>query len=244
MDSAGLLSSKAGTSDPFVTLTLGDQTEKTSVLKGTLTPVWKQRYHFVADNAAEPLVIQVDDYDALSGADFMGAAVVPHSAFSHGPTRRWVKLTDRKGREDKDRGEVELFLRHVHNPELALEDDAPDDLSKPANEIRITLIRAKDLPVMDAGLIGKGSSDPLVEFSADGEKATSSVKKKTLSPMWREKFALQAEDGTLNVDVYDYDAMSGNDLIGRFDVPLSSLADRQPHREWHEIAVGAGLSPQ
>ena len=87
---------------------------------------------------------------------------------------------------------------------------------EPPNELLVTLVRAKNLAVMDQAMIpgtgGKagGSSDPVVTLRVmpGGHTMTSTTKMKNLTPVWRERFELAAPDvgGTaLELVVDDYD---------------------------------------
>ena len=67
-------------------------------------------------------------------------------------------------------------------------DEPPELRKKPPNELQITLWGARDLPVMDLR-----SSDPVVKMSCCHERARSTVKKKSLNPIWNEKFTLRGD---------------------------------------------------
>ena len=83
------------------------------------------------------------------------------------------------------------------------------------NELHVYLVRARDLEVMDSGLLGKGSSDPIVVLDVMGTSRKSTQKKKELNPVWLESFSWPVEDdeAILEVVVEDYD-MTGNDFMG------------------------------
>ena len=83
------------------------------------------------------------------------------------------------------------------------------------NELHVYLVRARDLEVMDSGLLGKGSSDPIVVLDVMGTSHKSTQKKKELNPVWLESFSWPVEDdeAVLEVTVEDYD-MTGNDFMG------------------------------
>ena len=83
---------------------------------------------------------------------------------------------------------------------------------------------------MDSSPIGKGSPDPVV------------FKKKCPDPAWGESWALPADtaDGILEVVLEDYDALSGNDFIGKLLLPLSKLRGRAPLRRWFPLGDQAG----
>ncbi|KAJ1446322.1 C2 domain-containing protein, partial [Pelagophyceae sp. CCMP2097] len=96
---------------------------------------------------------------------------------------------------------------------------------------------------MDKYLFGKGgSSDPRVRFRVleTDMKCASTVKRKTLNPVWREcfAFALEASDGaaTLRVECEDHDDLSSADAMGTVDIDIAP-ARFQRRRQWHKLSV-------
>jgi Ca2+-dependent lipid-binding protein len=81
----------------------------------------------------------------------------------------------------------------------------------------------RDLPKMDRF----GKSDPYVVLELEGTKFTTSVKKRTLNPIWRETFTLNIADSnaTLRVTAYDWDFAEAPDLMGSFGVDVQDLID-------------------
>ena len=79
IDAVGLAAAdKAGTSDPFVTVTIGTKEEKTGVKKETLNPIWDETLRiFNVDTEAERIEIAVWDHDSWGDSDFLGIVVVP-----------------------------------------------------------------------------------------------------------------------------------------------------------------------
>ena len=86
-----------------------------------------------------------------------------------------------------------------------------------ANSLLITLVRCRNLPVMDTGVFG-GSSDPYCIIKVGDEQVKSTVRKKDLNPVWVESFELPNSDKDAKVvfEVLDYDAYGTSDPIGRF----------------------------
>ena len=91
-------------------------------------------------------------------------------------------------------GRVEFALRWIHNPELVVmlpEQITRDEVhpDEEANSLLITLVRCRNLPVMDTGVFG-GSSDPYCIIKVGDEQVKSTVRKKDLNPVWVESFEL------------------------------------------------------
>eukprot|EP00462_Mataza_sp_D1_P019996 CAMPEP_0175130052 /NCGR_PEP_ID=MMETSP0087-20121206/5801_1 /TAXON_ID=136419 /ORGANISM="Unknown Unknown, Strain D1" /LENGTH=240 /DNA_ID=CAMNT_0016412245 /DNA_START=179 /DNA_END=901 /DNA_ORIENTATION=- len=64
-----------GFSDPYAVFTLGTQTLKTSVVKKTLNPEWKDTV-VLSWNGTDQLQCDVYDWDAMSADDFLGGASI------------------------------------------------------------------------------------------------------------------------------------------------------------------------
>ena len=97
------------------------------------------------------------------------------------------------------------------------------------NELTVIVMKAHDLAVMDAKLFGKGSSDPYVMLSCEGQNHTSTVVHKCLDPVWEEGFTFAAFDerAVLDLRMMDRDGLSSDDFMGAARVPLASLRDKK-----------------
>ncbi|MCL7042890.1 hypothetical protein MKW94_018059 [Papaver nudicaule] len=64
------------TSDPYVILSLGQQSMKTRVIKSSLNPVWNERLMLSIPDPVPPLKLQVYDKDTFTTDDHMGEAEI------------------------------------------------------------------------------------------------------------------------------------------------------------------------
>ncbi|KAI3849131.1 hypothetical protein MKW92_003740 [Papaver armeniacum] len=64
------------TSDPYVILSLGQQSMKTRVIKSSLNPVWNERLMLSIPDPIPPLKLQVYDKDTFTTDDHMGEAEI------------------------------------------------------------------------------------------------------------------------------------------------------------------------
>lgn len=64
------------TSDPYVILSLGNQSVKTRVIKNNLNPVWNEKLMLSIPDTIPPLKLLVYDKDTFSTDDFMGEAEI------------------------------------------------------------------------------------------------------------------------------------------------------------------------
>ncbi|CAN6546012.1 unnamed protein product [Malus baccata var. baccata] len=130
------------TSDPYVILTLGQQTLRTTVIKSNLNPVWNEELMLSVPEQFGPLQLQVFDYDTFSADDIMGEAEVDlqpliTSAMAFGDAGmfgnmqigKWLKSNDNALIDDstvnivdgKVKQELSLKLQNVECGELDLE---------------------------------------------------------------------------------------------------------------------------
>ncbi|KAH8046599.1 hypothetical protein JL721_12360 [Aureococcus anophagefferens] len=180
----------------------------------------------------------------------MGELNIPLEPLKKQRTRAWHPLqADAEGKHKSSNvcGEVELVLYWTYNDALDfdpfLEEDAFPE--KPSNELRIGLAQGRNLAIKDKDLFGSGgSSDPRVIFTVDGTelKATSTCKKKTLNPRWKEIFVLPYTRGPedsqppfLTVTCEDVDELTSADFMGRVQIELDPLLDHKRSRAWHAL---------
>ncbi|KAE7996069.1 hypothetical protein FH972_000818 [Carpinus fangiana] len=129
-------------SDPYVILTLGQQTVQTTVVRSNLNPVWNQELMLSVPQRFGPLKLRVFDHDTFSSDDIMGEAEVDlqpliTSAMAFGDAGmfgdmqigKWLKSHDNALIDDstvnivdgKVKQEVALKLQNVESGELYLE---------------------------------------------------------------------------------------------------------------------------
>ncbi|KAK1942749.1 Extended synaptotagmin-3 [Phytophthora citrophthora] len=94
--------------------------------------------------------------------------------------------------------------------------------------VRIVLFKCQDLAAADMDVVG-GKSDPYVVFTLGGATKKSSCIMNDLNPQWSppEKFEFEVdewENEFLIAQVFDYDRLSKDDLIGSAVIPLTLYA--------------------
>ncbi|XP_043688571.1 ADP-ribosylation factor GTPase-activating protein AGD12-like isoform X3 [Telopea speciosissima] len=129
-------------SDPYVVLTLGQQTVQTQVIKSNLNPVWNEDLMLSVPQNFGAVKLQVYDYDTFSADDIMGVAEIDiqpliTSAMAFGDPNmfgnmqigKWLKSHDNALLEDsiinivdgKVKQGVLLKLQNVECGDLELE---------------------------------------------------------------------------------------------------------------------------
>eukprot|EP01112_Ceratiomyxa_fruticulosa_P021687 TRINITY_DN7719_c0_g1_i1.p1 TRINITY_DN7719_c0_g1~~TRINITY_DN7719_c0_g1_i1.p1 ORF type:complete len:647 (+),score=138.87 TRINITY_DN7719_c0_g1_i1:103-1941(+) len=95
----------------------------------------------------------------------------------------------------------------------------------------VKVLEAKGLPSADSN----GFSDPYVKLCLNNnEKTAQKTKtiKRTLNPLWAEKFEFANAEGTLNITVKDWNALGRGSVLGTADVALSDFKDGKPAQKW------------
>ncbi|KAL7589694.1 hypothetical protein Lser_V15G36387 [Lactuca serriola] len=109
--------------------------------------------------------------------------------------------------------------------QIPILDSSLGAVKKPVGVLHVKVIRATKLMKMDI----LGLSDPYVKLKLSGEMLPSkktTIKKKTLNPVWNETFKLVVKDPqaqTLQVNVFDWDKVGSHDRLGMQVVPLKIL---------------------
>ncbi|KAJ1460925.1 C2 domain-containing protein, partial [Pelagophyceae sp. CCMP2097] len=247
--------SAGGSSDPVATFAVrgsGGASVRSSVRKKTLSPDWMEDFDLEAEEDGSRLLeFTLEDAD-VGRREFMGQFQIDLDAGRGGEVKRaWHALLDKDG--GPAMGRVDLALRWVHDPsrviQLPFSQREAHPLKAP-NLLRVFLIRARGLAVMDRNLLSKGgSSDPVVSFEMrghGGKRQTSKVKKKCLAPKWLESFEVDCDeaDGFVDFTVEDYDRARGNDFMGTFSVDVHDLVSRQTCRRWHNLCNADGTAAQ
>ncbi|KAJ7947394.1 ADP-ribosylation factor GTPase-activating protein AGD12 [Quillaja saponaria] len=129
-------------SDPYVILTLGNQTVQTTIVKSNLNPVWNEELMLSVPQIYGSIKLRVFDHDTFSADDIMGEAEIDlqpliTSAMAFGDAGmfgnmqigKWLKSNDNALIDDstvnivdgKVKQEVSLKLQNVESGELELE---------------------------------------------------------------------------------------------------------------------------
>ncbi|XP_043206426.1 multiple C2 and transmembrane domain-containing protein-like isoform X13 [Amphibalanus amphitrite] len=239
----------SGTSDPYVKFKLGGKVVcKSKIVYKTLNPLWDEWFQIPIDDPYVPLQIKVYDHDWGMNDDFMGEAELDLSTLE--PNREQemtLNLSDSV--KSGEQGSITLAANLVpkskeEREQLAGAGSRSTDSKKLKNQqwssvVTIVLVEAKDLMAMDS----EGTSDPYVKLRLGAEKYKSKVQDRTLTPRWLEQFDMHLYDSgsqILEIEVFDHDARSKDDFMGKTTVDISKLEREKTHRLWCELEDGAG----
>lgn len=233
-----------GSSDPYVKVYIcpsKSRTCETKVFRNTLNPVFNEQFKFQINKPSllkSTAVMQVFDFNRFSKHNIIGELRVTLSNVDWNHVmEEWQELAEPAKFEEEELGEICFSLRYVPT----------------AGKLSVVILEAKNLKSMDIG----GSSDPYVkvQLSLDKrkwKKRKTSIKKKTLNPYYNESFTFdvsfeQIQRVNLVISVWDHDAMTRNDAMGKIFLgcdasgnQLRHWADmlsnpRRPVAQWHTL---------
>eukprot|EP01038_Epipyxis_sp_PR26KG_P004421 gene4421-6250_t len=259
---------KSGTSDPYAVVGLIDvagrdiknESNRSKLIQATLTPQWKETFNYGMSydlNATDNLPsISVNLFHKaqFSVSDTrMGTAVISLDSIdpSGASSDLWVPL-EVSGTMKTVSGEVHVKVKFSGPPannsgvldlEKALaadSEDLPEEFEdQPPNELIITVIQGRNLPIMDKNLLGSGgSSDPQVRIKIDKEVQKTKYIRKNLSPQWNETLTFKPMvDSSLSMVVIceDHNDVNTASHMGRIAIPLSDFDDKKPHTKWYKL---------
>ncbi|KAH8076917.1 C2 domain-containing protein [Aureococcus anophagefferens] len=254
---AAVFRSGSGSSDPYVRLSLeGDFCEllqRTKTAMKTTHPVFNEIFAFELDGDAVcrrargapfALKLEVFDWDWIGDDDFLGQCRLPcrTSSTTRCTTRRaagGLYYTPFLREPPCDEEPNVLCVALVQARDLAVKDRGLlKSAAHAANKLHLAHFAESS---------ADGSADPRAVFKVrsrvDGAVAVawrSSTAPKTLHPVWHEQWKLRLDRSdiaapVLSLELEDVDAYTKNDFMGRVDVDLSPLLDREVHRGWHKL---------
>ncbi|XP_023256164.1 synaptotagmin-1-like [Seriola lalandi dorsalis] len=233
-----------GSSDPYVKVYIcpdKPKTCETKVFRHTLNPVFNEQFNFQISKSSllkSTAVMKVFDFNRFSKHNIIGELRVQlcNVDWNH-VIEEWQDLAEPAKFEEEELGEICFSLRYVPT----------------AGKLTVVILEAKNLKSMDIG----GSSDPYVKVQLaldkrKWKKRKTSIKKKTLNPYYNESFTFdvsfeQIQRVNLVVSVWDHDAMTRNDAMGKIFLgcdatgnQLRHWADmlsnpRRPVAQWHSL---------
>lgn len=110
-------------------------------------------------------------------------------------------------------------------------------------ELHICIEKAERLLVMDLY-----ASDPVVHLNYEGKTVRTSIREKTVNPVWNESFTFIVDDPNTIIEglVEDVDSKTKNDFLGRFRIDVKDFSDhdKQHSVKYNLVSDYAGESDQ
>uniref|UniRef100_A0A8C3G7R0 RAS protein activator like 1 n=1 Tax=Cyclopterus lumpus TaxID=8103 RepID=A0A8C3G7R0_CYCLU len=187
----------SGTSDPYCIVKVDNEVvARTATVWKNLSPFWGEEYTLHLPMGFHSLSFHLYQNDSTSKHCFR-------------PTD-WLNLT-RVNPDEEVQGEIHLSLELLKDTEKI--------------SLRCQVIEARDLAPRDIS----GTSDPFTRVIFNNHSAETSIIKKTRFPHWGETLELEldleelSEEGTVTVEVWDWDMVGKNDFLGKVEIPFACL---------------------
>ncbi|CAG8574107.1 2992_t:CDS:10 [Ambispora leptoticha] len=237
-----------GFSDPYVVVTIGDETHQTQVINKNLSPRWDASFDAIINPQNPPREILFTCWDKdLLGKDFLGEFKV--SLEHHwkditvgyndtGNKPKWYALenTSRPKEQISANTHVESnenYYGHGKRPSDSSSISLSSTVSSSSgrsNILGLTFLevtKAEDLPPEKAAVGSKFDMDPFVVISFSKQTFRTRTIQHCLNPTWNEKlyFTVKQHESNffIKFSVYDQDRISFNDLIADCQFPIQAL---------------------
>uniref|UniRef100_A0A3Q2CER4 RAS protein activator like 1 n=1 Tax=Cyprinodon variegatus TaxID=28743 RepID=A0A3Q2CER4_CYPVA len=192
----------SGTSDPYCIVKVDNEVvARTATVWKNLNPFWGEEYTLHLPMGFHSLSFLVMDEDTIHD-DVIGKITLSKEAIgSQAKLDSWMNLT-RVDPDEEVQGEIHLSLELLRDTKKS--------------SLRCQVIEA-DLAPRDIS----GTSDPFGRVIFNNHSAETSIIKKTRFPHWGETLELEldaeelSEEGTVTVEVWDWDMVGKNDFLGK-----------------------------
>ncbi|XP_012772831.1 RAS protein activator like 1 isoform X3 [Maylandia zebra] len=236
----------SGTSDPYCIVKVDNEVvARTATVWKNLNPFWGEEYTLHLPMGFHSLSFHVMDEDTIGHDDVIGKitltkeaigaqakGMAKHSAVVYNwmtawPELRgldcWLNLT-KVDPDEEVQGEIHLGLELLKDTEKI--------------SLRCQVIEARDLAPRDIS----GTSDPFTRVIFNNHSAETSIIKKTRFPHWGETLELELdpeelreEEGTVTVQVWDWDMVGKNDFLGKVEIPFACLHKTPQLEGWFRL---------
>uniref|UniRef100_A0A3Q2CET9 RAS protein activator like 1 n=1 Tax=Cyprinodon variegatus TaxID=28743 RepID=A0A3Q2CET9_CYPVA len=184
----------------------------TATVWKNLNPFWGEEYTLHLPMGFHSLSFLVMDEDTIGHDDVIGKITLSKEAIGSQAKGldSWMNLT-RVDPDEEVQGEIHLSLELLRDTKKS--------------SLRCQVIEARDLAPRDIS----GTSDPFGRVIFNNHSAETSIIKKTRFPHWGETLELEldaeelSEEGTVTVEVWDWDMVGKNDFLGKVEIPFACL---------------------
>jgi len=139
---------------------------------------------------------------------------------------------ERKRKEAEEAFEKERLRLQQENE--AIKNQLKSVKQKLIGKIQVVVTEARSLPKSDH--LSK-KCDPYVVLFLERQKEKTRTVKKTLNPKWQAEFEFYVSEpgANLEVSVFDWNRIFADELIGKVNIPVSSLTDGATEDKWYPL---------
>ncbi|KAH0796506.1 C2 domain containing protein [Histomonas meleagridis] len=220
-------------------LTIDNFTQSTRSEKYTDSVIWEQEFTFITCTFDEKIIkVSINEKESIATTSIQLSALQPGTV-----TKQWFDLMSVK--ENKKIGQIRLAIHPCAIQDIPFAGELEDPVSPPDSlQAFFKIVEIKNLKAMDIG----NSSDPycvIYDTSDSANKKKTRIIKKTLNPRWNSVFSFNVSNvdtSTYVIEVYDYDGVGKDDLIGSIRIPGNELKSCGFVDKWVEIYKNSSTS--
>ena len=229
---------RSHTSDPFVTLQLGEESRQSRTIKHSLQPQWNESFGFVLKQQPTELKVQVWDWNRLTSNRVLGEASIDMKDIveSTTPVDKTLAL-HAAGKEGESRGEVKLTvmatrIAHVvgRSSTAELSGVKEDDIDALVSLIDLTVRSANQLH--HPSFFARNNSFAVVSYGLQSFRTaivphSDNPQYNALCPIWQKR---DTRSFILKIAVYDHKVARRHALlIGNAFIPVQQLKQAQQY---------------
>ncbi|KAJ6238007.1 phosphatidylserine decarboxylase [Anaeramoeba flamelloides] len=207
-----------GSSDPYCSITLNNQTLSTKVVHKSLNPKWDETFKLKESQLPESIKFKVYDWDLLSRDDPLGKAKLNLQDIEVGKEVIRELALDGKG---KDKSEA---LGKIKVGVTIQEIEAEEGLAqKPLGIVRFNILEGKDLKKR----LIQGKLNPYTTTQLGHQAYQTSIQRKTANPVWNNEARFwiypDTKDYKLVLTTYTKKKIKKDEIIGSQYLDLQEL---------------------
>ena len=200
---------------PYVEIEVNGRTQRTSIQWNTRNPTWNETFTFNGVSGHSSLALQLNHWERFARKTRIGKVIVEHidtllqepaveldgdnvlnytkRLYISKKYSKCILTINLQYKKDEDEYKYPGFQENALS--VPIHKVSRRTIYKPLEpeELRVTVVRAQNLPAMDRGR----NSDPYIALTVNGNTQKTSVQKNTCNPTWHETFTFN------QVSIYD-----------------------------------------
>jgi len=223
----------SGKADPFIVfLADGVPVHKTAVKRGTLAPVWEERFEIRCTSGKTAIIAQMADYNSGGKDRVMGFFTIPVRN-SYKGTGRTFPLTGSLENGAPACGDVTLLLDFVEGDGEEPDHSGETAAAAPGGSlisVRVNVDAVNNLPKMDA----MGACDPYAKLQIGAQTFKTTTKKNVFDAEFGQYFDFMtvSRNDTLKVTIYDWNRSSSDSEVGHVEIRLTEVSEEKTQQSY------------
>ena len=219
-----------GKCDGYVVMSVAGDRKTSKTVKNEYHPQWNEEFEFEVTDDSDEFIAKIWDWDLGCQDDEVGSIQIPLSDLK-GKVEGVEKVLNvqKDGQMVKGQNKqptkisFSFWAMKIEGATAGVASVGAHVLEHPVNgKLAVLARRADGLPKMDSWT---GKADPYLKITVDGMTLKTKCKKKTLEPVWDEKFDFKciANKSVVHIEMFDEEGMGKDRTMGSFSIPVRNL---------------------